>query len=147
MNKKFSFTTDTATLTIFDLASLKHRVHDEADWWSIPEDEIYEINQGNVLFFNLGNDGDYIVTINDDLDEAYGPFFLKVPSGRVYIGAGEDTSGGELEPDGSDYMAGVFLELAPGNYEFKIKKLNDNIILSLKESEGNINNIKELIRI
>ncbi|WP_373275999.1 DUF6386 family protein, partial [Serratia marcescens] len=57
MNKTFSFTTDTATLSIFDLVSLNHRVSDDADWWSIPEDELEEVNKGNVLFLNLGEDG------------------------------------------------------------------------------------------
>ncbi|WP_235332281.1 DUF6386 family protein [Paenibacillus terrae] len=26
---------------------------DEPDWWSIEEDELGELNQGNVAFFNL----------------------------------------------------------------------------------------------
>ncbi|MEX5898765.1 DUF6386 family protein [Proteus vulgaris] len=37
----FSFTTDTATLAIFDLQAI-HRKSDTADWWSILDDEIGE---------------------------------------------------------------------------------------------------------
>lgn len=146
MKKNFSFTTDTATLSIFDLASLKHRVNDDPDWWSIPDDEIDEINKGNVLFLNLGNDGDYTVEIQDDLNEGYGQLFLKVPVGKVFIGAGEDTSGGDLEPDGADYMSGVFLELYPGAYKVKFKKEKSNIMLSFTKSESGVNNIADLVR-
>ncbi|HHK8077636.1 TPA: DUF6386 family protein, partial [Serratia marcescens] len=117
MNKTFSFTTDTATLSIFDLVSLNHRVSDDADWWSIPEDELEEVNKGNVLFLNLGEDGQYTVRVVDNISENYKSLFFNVPSGKVFVGAGEDTSGGDLEPDGSDYMSGVFLILDIGNYE------------------------------
>lgn len=147
METKFSFTTDTATLSIFDLSSLKHRISDAPDWWSIPDDEIDEINKGNVLFLNLGSDGDYTVKIHDDIDVSYDSLFLKVPSGKVYIGAGEDTSGGDLEPDGSDYMPGVFLDLEPGSYEVKFKKEDDNVILSVRKGEDNVNNINDLVRL
>ncbi|MBP2198255.1 DUF6386 family protein [Pantoea cypripedii] len=147
MKKRFSFTTDTATLSVFDLASLKHRVNDDPDWWSIPDDEIDEINKGNVIFLNLGSDGDYTVEIHDDLNEGYRALSLKVPAGRVFIGAGEDTSGGDLEPDGSDYMSGVFLEFSPGAYEVKFKKEQHNIKLSFAKSEGGVNNITDLVRL
>lgn len=147
MIKKFSFTTDTATLSIFDLASLKHRISDDPDWWSIPEDELDEINKGNILFLNLGDDGDYTVEIHDDIKGNYSTLSLKVPSGKIYIGAGEDTSGGGLEPDGSDYMSGVFLDLAPGDYDINFKKDDDKIILSLRIGENSTNDIKELIRL
>ncbi|MFK4304403.1 MULTISPECIES: DUF6386 family protein [unclassified Paenibacillus] len=49
----FQFTTDTATLCVFDTEALKHRLDDEPDWWSIEEDELGELNQGNVALFNL----------------------------------------------------------------------------------------------
>lgn len=147
MKKNFSFSTDTATLAVFDLASLKHRISDEPDWWSIPDDGIDEINKGNVLFLNLGSDGDYTVEIHDDINEEHGESFLKIPSGKVFIGAGEDTSGGDLEPDGSDYMSGVFFELSPGTYKVKFKKEQSNIFLSFKESGDGNNDIDKLIRL
>ncbi|HBB6707893.1 TPA: hypothetical protein F6U86_005168, partial [Serratia marcescens] len=76
MNKTFSFTTDTATLSIFDLVSLNHRVSDDADWWSIPEDELEEVNKGNVLFLNLGEDGQYTVRVVDNISENYKSLFF-----------------------------------------------------------------------
>ncbi|MDO6410121.1 DUF6386 family protein [Pantoea phytobeneficialis] len=147
MTNKFSFSTDTATLSVFDVASLKHRVNDDPDWWSIPDDEVGEINKGNVLFLNLGSDGDYTVEICDDLKDGYGSLFLNIPVGKVFIGAGEDTSGGDLEPDGSDYMSGIFFELSPGFYEVKFKKERYDILLSFIKSNRSSNNINDLIRL
>lgn len=57
MTKILNIQTNTATLVIYDLMSLKHRINDDADWWSLSEDEVEEINKGNVLFLNLGDDG------------------------------------------------------------------------------------------
>ncbi|MGK8677809.1 DUF6386 family protein [Serratia marcescens] len=147
MNKTFSFTTDTATLSIFDLVSLKHRVSDDADWWSIPEDELEEVNKGNVLFLNLGEDGQYTVRVVDNISENYKSLFLNVPSGKVFVGAGEDTSGGDLEPDGSDYMSGVFLILDIGNYEVRFRKDSLDIVISFIKSSENKNEESALIRI
>ncbi|WP_370277027.1 DUF6386 family protein [Xenorhabdus bovienii] len=31
---------------------------------------------------------------------------IKSPSGEIIIGAGEDTTGGDLEPDDSEYISG-----------------------------------------
>ena len=69
MRKIISIQTDTATLVIYDLMSLKHRINDDADWWSLPEDEVEEINKGNVLFLNLGDDGNYKVDIKNDIGD------------------------------------------------------------------------------
>lgn len=55
MHEIIHFQTNTATVVIYDLVSLKHRVNDDADWWSFPEDEVVEINKGNVLFLNVGD--------------------------------------------------------------------------------------------
>lgn len=147
MNKTFSFTTDTATLSIFDLVSLKHRVSDDADWWSIPEDELEEVNKGNVLFLNLGEDGQYTVRVVDNISENYKSLFLNVPSGKVFVGAWEDTSGGDLEPDGSDYMSGVFLILDIGNYEVRFRRDSLDIVISFIKSSENKNEESALIRI
>nr|WP_168386390.1 DUF6386 family protein [Erwinia amylovora] len=147
MNKNFPFTTDTATLSVFDLASLKHRISDDADWWSIPEDEIDEINKGNIIFLNVGSDGDYTVDINNGEGWAGHSLFLNVPSGDVFIGAGEDTSGGDLEPDGSEYMSGIIFKLSRGHYEVKFKRDGSNIMLSFVASVDKTNSISDLVRI
>ncbi|WP_429865035.1 DUF6386 family protein [Enterobacter roggenkampii] len=38
-------------------------LNEDVDWWSLPEDEVEEVNKGNVLFLNLGDDGAYKVNI------------------------------------------------------------------------------------
>ena len=63
MRKIINIQTDTTTLVIYDLMSLKHRINEDVDWWSLPEDEVEEVNKGNVLFLNLGDDGAYKVNI------------------------------------------------------------------------------------
>ncbi|WP_411800935.1 DUF6386 family protein [Enterobacter roggenkampii] len=63
MRKIISIQTDTTTLVIYDLMSLKHGINEDVDWWSLPEDEVEEVNKGNVLFLNLGDDGAYKVNI------------------------------------------------------------------------------------
>jgi len=61
MLKEFSVFTDTATLSVFDIDAVKHRVPDSLDWGTIEENEILEVNKGNIAFLGLGADGDYIV--------------------------------------------------------------------------------------
>lgn len=130
MKKEIDIQTDTATLVIYDLKCLKHRVNDDADWWSIPEDEIQEINEGNVLFLNLGDDGYYTVHITNNINEDGNFLFLNVPSGKVFIGAGEDVTGGDLEPNDSGATSGEFIELKPGGYKIVYKKQGVNIFIS-----------------
>lgn len=63
MRKIISIQTDTTTSVIYDLMSLKRGINEDVDWWSLPEDEVEEVNKGNVLFLNLGDDGAYKVNI------------------------------------------------------------------------------------
>ena len=81
MHEIIHFQTNTATVVIYDLVSLKHRVNDDADWWSLPEDEVVEINKGNVLFLNVGDDGTYKVYIKNDV-EAVSYTHLTLPTNR-----------------------------------------------------------------
>lgn len=143
MRKIISIQTDTAKLVIYDLMSLKHRINDDADWWSLPEDEVEEINKGNLLFLNLGDDGAYKVHIKNDVDEYTGSLFLSVPSGKVFIGAGEDVTGGDLEPDDSDAISGEFISLDPGSYEVKYKKQGSDVLVSFTKATITGNSLEE----
>lgn len=143
MRKIISIQTDTATLVIYDLMSLKHRINDDADWWSLPEDEVEEINKGNLLFLILGDDGAYKVHIKNDVDEYTGSLFLSVPSGKVFIGAGEDVTGGDLEPDDTDAISGEFIILEPGTYEVKYKKQDSDILISFTKATITENSLEE----
>ncbi|WP_417649705.1 DUF6386 family protein, partial [Enterobacter hormaechei] len=102
--------------------------------WSLPEDEVEEINKGNVLFLNLGDDGVYKVLTKHDVDEYTGALFLKVPSGKVVIGAGEDVTDGDLQPDDSDVISGELIILESGSYEVKYKKQSSEVLISFTKA-------------
>lgn len=148
--------TDTATLCLYDLAALKHRVEDTSDWWSIPEDELTEVNAGHCLFLNLGADGAYEVewslkegaeveSDSDHVAEREKVYHLQVPSGHVYLGAAEDVTGGELEPD--ETCEGVLFQLKPGNYACIISREASRITIVMTPSIQGTNTLDELIRI
>ncbi|MBP2837312.1 DUF6386 family protein [Dickeya parazeae] len=147
MNINFKIFTDTATIVIFDLQSLKHRITDTPDWWSIEDDEIDETNNGNAVFLNLGSDGEYLINIVESLNDYDGAAYIKSPSGDIFIGAGEDTTGGDLEPENTNSVSGYFLKSLPGNYSVKFKKVDSNIYLSFIPSKENRNNIGKPIRL
>lgn len=130
MDISFNIFTDTATLVVFDLASLRHRLSDTPDWWSLPEDELDEINQGNAVFLNLGQDGGYVVEIVDNLLDYSGSVYIRVLSGRIFVGAGEDVTGGDLEPDDTAAVSGRLIEMAPGSYAVRFRRDGDVISLS-----------------
>lgn len=116
------FITDTATLCIFDVAALKHRLSDDCDWWSVPNEEIEEVNKGNVAFIGLGNDGKFTIYLLDELADGsdYASFMLNCPSGKVFIGAGEEVTGDGLEPEG--IRGGAFLNVQPGPQSLRVRR-------------------------
>jgi len=111
---EFHLHTDTATLAIFDTQAIRHRLDNTCDWWSLPHDELLEINAGAIAFLNLSSDGTYPIRVQASLTNEEGSVYLRVPSGQVFIGAGEDTTVGGLEPDGSDVNRGQFITLDKG---------------------------------
>ncbi|WP_256336606.1 DUF6386 family protein [Paenibacillus sp. OK060] len=72
-------------------------------------------------------------------------YHLLVPSGNVYLGAAEDVTGGELEPDES--CGGVLLQMEPGNYACAISRDNNQIWINIKSSLQSENSLNDLIRI
>ncbi|GAS83342.1 DUF6386 family protein [Paenibacillus amylolyticus] len=152
MRGKFQMVTDTATMCLYDLAALKHRAQDTSDWWSIPADELAEVNAGHCLFLNLGADGVYEVEWSlEDVEvdpervaERGKVYHLQVPSGNVYLGAADDVSGGDLEPDES--CEGVLFQLKPGNYACIISREASRIAIVMTPSIQGNNTLDELIR-
>ncbi|QJI39394.1 hypothetical protein HKK52_00030 [Pseudomonas sp. ADAK2] len=96
MIQEFSISTDTATIAVFDLAVIRRRIYYAPDWWSLIKDEVQEINDGNIAFLGVGQDGSYRVIIVEDITDGFGALYLGFPSGQVFIGAGEDTVGGDF---------------------------------------------------
>ena len=138
------FVTDTATLCIFDLASLKHRLHDDADWWTDPDIELQEVNLGNVAFFGLGTDGVYEVEIVDQHLPDTPHVNIRAPSGRLFVGAGEEVTSDGLEPEG---LRGALFEVAPGNYSVAAKLEESRVLLCLAPSESGENCLAKRIRL
>jgi hypothetical protein len=124
--ERFAMTTGTATVCVFDLEALKHRVGDYADWWSDEDEELKEVNAATVVFVALGADGRYEVAFRTDgrFKESHRVVsgFLKCPSGRVFVGPGEDVSGGDLEPDRRQ-TSGRLFGIPAGDYIFEVCRL------------------------
>ena len=80
---------DTATMAVFDLSRLRHRLADPIDWWTSAGDVLADLNAGNVLPINVLSDGVYDVYIHLDDDRpgpdagaGLGPGWSGVTAGR-----------------------------------------------------------------
>jgi hypothetical protein len=144
-NFNFKFVTDTSTLCVFDLGCLKHRLNDDVDWWSIPSDELSEVNNGNVAFLGLGGDGEFVVKLVGSIDNPKFRTNLKVPSGKVFIGAGEEVTADELEPE--CVRGGSFVDLKAGSYVLLAKFENGVIELAFESCTEEKNYFKDLLRL
>ena len=138
-----SFHTSTATVVIYDLESLKHRLDDEVDWWADPQAELDEINARNLLIVGLGFDGFYDLDIIEEERDA-ASYSLRFPSGKVFIGPGEALTGGGDEPDES--CSGVFLNVTPGDYKVAVGRSDDQLRISVTRSVAFENAVFEPIR-
>ncbi len=138
------FYTSTASVVIYDLKSLRHRLDDDVDWWADPKAELDEINRRNVLIVGLTFDGFYDLDIIDQ-DTGAECYSLRFPSGKIFIGPGEVMTGGGDEPDES--CSGIFLDLPPGDYNVSIARSDDRLRVSLKAAAPSDNDVIEPIRI
>lgn len=145
MQYRLMISTDTATLCLFDLTRLAHRKDDTADWWSLPWDELAEVNAGNVLFLNLGADGGYNVELTTEAPVQGFVVEIAIPSGRFFIGAGEDATGGDLEPDAA--WGGAFVDVPPGNYRCGLSRAGDTVRIVLQTGGEGRNTLQDLIRL
>jgi hypothetical protein len=143
-SSNIAFTTDTATMCVFDIARLKHRLTDDADWWSVPAAELAELNSGNAAFFGLGQDGTYQVRVVGALSEPVVTVNLQIPSGRVFVGAGEEVTSDGLEPE--CICGGAFVETGIGNFAVSAK-MDESIIYLCFQRTAAINNAyQDLLR-
>lgn len=144
-DNSFNFVTDTSTLCIFDLACLKHRLDNDVDWWSLPEDELSEINLGNVAFLGLGKDGEFLVEVVDFIADPMIKTNLRVCLGNVFVGAGEEVTADELEPE--CVRGGGFITMEAGNYVLSAKIEGSKIQISFAVSSEGENNFERLLRL
>ncbi|HYE20379.1 MAG TPA: DUF6386 family protein [Tepidisphaeraceae bacterium] len=131
------FKTDTATLIVVDPACVRHRLDDDADWWSIPADEVGEVNRGNALFVNLGSDGVYDLEITDQVpppDAARADALIRNESGRFFVGAGEYMTSEGMEPEAA--YGNVFVDRPPGTYRAVVWMTGGTLFLTLRPTDG-----------
>lgn len=136
--------TGTATIVVYDLANLKHRLSDDVDWWADPKEEILEINQRNLLIIGLGSDGFYDLDVSDGSNFQH-KYSLSFQSGNVFIGAGEMLTGGEEEPE--PQYGGMFLDFVPGDYLIGIDRSGDQLRIGISQAQAFSNNVTEPIQI
>ena len=136
--RELSVVTDTATVVIYDLAALKHRQSDACDWWTMPKPELEELNLRNVLILGLGSDGFYSVTLNEGARTDLSQFSLCFPTGEIFVGPGEELTGGDFEPTGGH--GGYFISMTPGDYSVSAEIQGDNIQIWLSVAPAFDNN-------
>ena len=137
MPTSFRFTTDTSTFCIFDLASLRHRIDEEADWWVYPPRvQVDEVNSASAAFVDLGSDGTFTGSLAEEqLADPALSFVLSCPSGKFFLGAAEETSSEGMEPDCT--RGGLLLSLQPGLYRVSLSRPNLSILqIGLSRAEG-----------
>ena len=120
--QSFRFSTDTSSICVFDLGSLKHRVDDDADWWCWPpEEQVSEVNAGNVAIIDLGNDGEFVVHLQfSRLPHPQIEVQLSCPTGRVFVGAAEEITSEGQEPDCT--RGGGFISIATGAFSLQVDR-------------------------
>ena len=130
--RRFEMYSRTATVVVFDLACLSHRVEDDVDWWSEPDHEVAELHARNLVIAGLGSNDWYDVSVTAaDLNGA-AAYSLRVPSGRVFVGPGEEISGGGSAPSGEH--GGIILTLEPSDYSVSFARADRDVSIHLKNS-------------
>lgn len=81
----------------------------------------------NVIFLNICEGRNYNIEVYQVILRICHTFALNVPSGKVYIGAGEDTRGVVFLPDDSDYISRAFLDLNSEYYDINCEEESDVI--------------------
>ena len=125
---KFKIATDTASISIFDEDALLHRTNASADWWADPDEEVLEVNRGNVIFVDLGTDGTYTVYVHLGAHQVETKHVMaqidarvKCLSGHLFFGAGEDVISAGGGPGTN--LGGQFLNVSPGVYHVTLARI------------------------
>jgi hypothetical protein len=138
---KFQFATDTATVAVFDPDALAHRLNDSDDWWSDPDEEIPEVEAGNMALIELGQDGTYGVSAQI-LDAPPKPLEralrvgIRVVSGAIHVGPGEDLPAGGFATYGRSYTVGKALRCSPGTYQVQVSRQGDSLCVVAWQVDG-----------
>ena len=129
---QFEMFSRTATIVVFDLACLKRRIEHDVDWWTDPAEEVEELHRRNLLIAGLGANDWYDVCVTDGSIDAAQSFSLSFPSGRVFVGPGEEISGGGDEPTGAH--GGKIFVFDPGDYNVALNREDQALVVSINPS-------------
>jgi hypothetical protein len=136
MSRVISFSTDKASLVVFDPEVLQSRIRAKADWWERqPQHVVEEVAEGQVGVFSIGRHGSYrtALRVGSGLSEAELPFAvataeghgLLVTSGQVFVGAAERLPGeGRGKSMSQIPDTGELVEVALGTYEITVHVLH-----------------------
>ncbi len=119
-SQTFIVQTDTATVALFDMATLRHRIDDDGDWWTVDVSAEPEVSSGKVCIVSVADDGGHQVRVSTEGltpdERAYASDMVKcgleVSSGRVHVLAGEWLPGEGLTPPDQNDLA-----LPMGSYD------------------------------
>jgi hypothetical protein len=134
LDHTFVFSTDTATLAIFDPEVLGHRVPAEGDWWTGDFLSVPELLAGDVSFLSLGDDGVYKARITsgsltdterDYANEVSPILGIRVQSGTCFAGHGEAVPGEgfQVSPGAIQPGQGTFIPLPKGLYDLRLYRI------------------------
>lgn len=117
----FRLVTDTSTICIFDPDCLEHRIDDAGDWWTIPEDELLELNRKNIIIVALPADGFYDVCFVEDFDpnpDDAVQAFIECKSRTFFVGAGEYIPGEDMTLSDwrPEYVSGITIKAEKGTH-------------------------------
>jgi Family of unknown function (DUF6386) len=124
INETLIFSTDAATLAVFDPQLLQSKVAAAGDWWVGQFHCVPEVADGRIALFGLGGDGVYKVRVTDqeltDAETSYATaaiaLGIQVTSGYVFVGAGECLPGDGVQFDSSNAANGTPLAMPAGEY-------------------------------
>ncbi|GAB3254903.1 DUF6386 family protein [Chitinimonas naiadis] len=118
----FQFSTESATLCVYDLGALKHRLDSEEDWWSWPvATQLQEANAGHVLFVDVGADGAHDGHIQfEPLAHFALEGWLNCPTGRLFVGSADEVTAEGKEPECA--FGGLFVSVPVGAVHLQLAR-------------------------
>jgi hypothetical protein len=135
------FSSPTGTLALFDPQSLKHRLLEPRGWWKDTQQAVREIAAGRFVLVELGLAGTHLVRqVSSEAfvaDAEYRPslaFQLACPSGPLFVGKAESTSGDDMEPD-ADY-GDIVLAVPVGVHRVQLARGGEReVLLAIEASD------------
>jgi hypothetical protein len=134
LDRTLSFSTDTATLAIFDQEVLCARIDDEGDWWIGNPLSVSEVQAGDIALVRLGGDGTYRIRVTDGpltADErdyanaVTATLGVRIASGRFFMGQGEALPGEGFQATLSTIAPGqgAFIPLGRGSFDVLVYRI------------------------